>query len=332
MKRRTFIAGLGSVAALLPHAGRAQQPDRRKLVAILMGTLETEPETMRRVAAFRDGLKALGWVEGKNVQIEARWGGGNPERIRAFAQELVEMKPDIILTNGTPSTAAIKSQTSSIPVVFAVITDPISDGFVASLARPGGNITGFTAFDSEMGGKWVELLKEIAPDVRRAALLFNPRTAPGGGSGLMRPFFDAAANTLQTELIPVPVESAADIERALTAHAAQANAGLIAMPDGFLIVNSTLIVRLANQLRLPAVYPFRLFAAEGGMISYGIDSADLNFRAASYVDRILKGASPADLPIQTPVKFEMVINLKTAKSLGLNVSLTLQSRADEVIE
>ena len=203
----------------------------------------------------------------------------------------------ILVTNGTPSTAAFKRETSSIPIVFAVVSDPVTDGFVASLARPGGNITGFSAFDSEMGGKWMELLKEIVPRITRAVLLFNPRTAPGGGTGLMRPFFDAAARALSVDLVPVPVESVADIERSLPVQAAQPNTGFIAMPDGFLVANSALVVRLANELRLPAIYPFRFFATDGGLISYGVDSADLNQRAASYVDRILKGAKPAELPI-----------------------------------
>jgi putative tryptophan/tyrosine transport system substrate-binding protein len=331
MQRRAFIAGLGG-AALAPISARAQQPGRMRRIAFLMNTMGSDDETQRRFAAFRRGLNALGWIEGRNIQIETRFAAGNIERVQTYARELVRMAPDILVTNGTPSTAAFKRETSAIPIVFAVITDPVGDGFVASLARPGGNITGFSAFDSEMGGKWVELLKEVAPGVKRAALLFNPRTAPGGGTGLMRPFFDAAARALAVELIPMAVENTAAIERSLAAHAAQPNAGLIAMPDGFVLVNSALVVRLANQLRLPAVYPFRLFAADGGLMSYGVDSADLNQRAASYVDRILKGANPADLPIQTPTKFELVINLKTAKALGIEVPLILQQRADEVIE
>jgi putative ABC transport system substrate-binding protein len=236
----------------------------------------------------------------ENIRIETRWSGGNPERVRSHARELIQLAPDVLVTNGTPSTAALKRETSSIPVVFAVITDPVGDGFAASLSRPGGNITGFSAYDSEMGGKWVQLLTEIAPNITRAALM--------------------------------PVLETAGIEGSLASHAAHPNAGLIAMPDGFVLVNSALVIRLANELRLPAIYPFRFFAVDGGLMSYGVDTADLNRRAASYVDRILKGANPADLPIQTPTKFELVLNLKTAKALGLTIAPQLLARADEVIE
>lgn len=216
--------------------------------------------------------------------------------------------------------------------MFAIVADPVNDGFVASLPRPGGNITGFSSFDSEIGGKWVELLKDVAPNVKRAALLFNPKTVPGGGKGLMRPFFDAGARKLAVEPIPMPIESAAELERSLRDYATGPNSGLIAMPDGFLGVNVKLVVRLANELRLPAIYPFRFYATNGGLLSYGIDSADLNFRAASYIDRILKGAIPADLPVQAPTKFELTINLKTAMALGLTIPLALQASADEVFE
>jgi putative ABC transport system substrate-binding protein len=332
MKRREFIAGLSSSAALTPLAALAQQADPMRRVAILMGTSEHDGETQRRIAAFRKGLHALGWVEGKNIRIEARWGGGNLDRIRAHARDIVQSKPNVVLTNGTPSTAALQRETSTIPVVFAVITDPVGDGFVASLSRPGGNITGFSAFDSEVSGKWMEFLKEMAPTVARTGILFNPRTVPGGGTRLMRPFLDAAARSMATEPVPIPVENASEIEPALAAHAARSRAGLIAMPDGFLFVNSALIVRLTNELKLPTVYPFRHFATIGGLMSYGVDTNDLNLRAATYVDRILKGAKPAELPVQTPVKFELVINLATAKTMGLTVPLSLQSRADEVIE
>ena len=300
MKRREFITLIGGAAALGPLAARAQQPERMRQIAFLMNTDEADGETQRRLSAFRKGLHELGWIEGKNIRIETRWGGGSPERVRAYAKELVQSAPDVLVTNGTPSTAALQRETSSIPIVFAVITDPVSDGFAASLSRPGGNITGFSAYDSEMGGKWMELLKEVAPGVTRATLLFNPRTAPGGGTGLMRPFFDAAARTLAVELVPMPILDPAGIERSLASHAAQPNAGLIAMPDGFVIVNSALVIRVANELRLPAIYPFRFFAANGGLMSYGVDTADLNHRAASYVDRVLKGANPADLPIHRP--------------------------------
>jgi putative ABC transport system substrate-binding protein len=331
MKRRDFIALTGA-AALTPFVARAQHAEGTRRIAVLMGTSEQDEETQRRLAAFRKGLQTLGWVEGKNIRIEGRWGGGKLERIRAHARDIVASKPDAVLTNGTPSTAAMQRETATIPIVFAVITDPVGDGFVASLSRPGGNITGFSAYDPEVSGKWMEFLKEMAPSVTRAGILFNPRTVPGGGTRLMRPFLDAAARTMAIEPTAIPVETAADIESALAAHAARPGAGLVAMPDGFLFVNSALIVRLTNQLKLPTVYPFRHFAAIGGLMSYGVDTNDLNLRAASYVDRILKGAKPGELPVQTPIKFELVINLKTAKTMGVTVPLSLQSRADEVIE
>ena len=331
MQRREFITLVGGAAALAPFAVRAQQPERVRVIGMLMNAEPTDPELQRRVSGLREGLKALGWIEGKNLRIEARWGVGDADRVQTYARELAQLAPEVIFTNGTPSTAAVKRETSSIPVVFAIVADPVGDGFVASLSRPAGNITGFSSFDSDIGGKWAELLKEIAPGVTRAALLFNPRTVPGGGTGLMRPVFDAAARKLGMTPQAMPVGSAADIERSLTDYAGAA-AGLVVMPDGFLLVNTELVIRLANELRLPTVYPFRQFVGRGGLISYGVDSVDLNWRAATYVDRVLKGANPADLPIQTPTKFELAINLKTAKALGLTIPLPLQAAADEVIE
>jgi len=331
MQRREFITLAGGAAALAPFAVRAQQPERVRVIGMLMNAEPTDPEIQRRVTGLREGLKALGWIEGKNLYIEARWGAGDADGVRTYARELVQLAPEVIFTNGTPSTAAVKRETSSIPVVFAIVADPVGDGFVASLSRPAGNITGFSSFDSDIGGKWAELLKEIAPGVTRAALLFNPRTVPGGGTGLMRPVFDAAARKLGVTPQAMPVGSAVDIERSLAAYAGAA-AGLVVMPDGFLLVNTELVIRLANELRLPTVYPFRQFVGRGGLISYGVDSVDLNRRAATYLDRVLRGANPADLPIQTPTKFELAINLKTAKALGLTIPLPLQAAADEVVE
>lgn len=331
MRRREFIVGL-SGAALAPLTARAQQGERIRRVGTLLNADPADQEIRKRFDAFRRGLEALGWIEGKNLRIESRWGVGDADRVQTYAQELVRLAPDVLFSNGTPGTAALKRATSSIPIVFAIVADPVNDGFVASLPRPGGNITGFSSFDSEIGGKWVELLKDVAPNVKRAALLFNPKTVPGGGKGLMRPFFDAGARKLAVEPIPMPIESAAELERSLRDYATGPNSGLIAMPDGFLGVNVKLVVRLANELRLPAIYPFRFYATNGGLLSYGIDSADLNFRAASYIDRILKGAIPADLPVQAPTKFELTINLKTAKALGLTIPLALQASADEVFE
>jgi putative ABC transport system substrate-binding protein len=331
MKRRQFLGLLGAAAAW-PQAARAQQPERMRHVAVLMNTAESDPDTQARLAALRRGLAMHGWVEGRNIRIEIRSGRGDAEAVRAHARDLAQSGAEVILTNGTPATTAIKRATSSIPVVFAMVTDPVGDGLVESLSRPGRNVTGFSAFESEIGGKWIELLREAVPGVERAALLFNPRTVPGGGTRLMRPHFDAAARALGIEPVAMPVESPDDIERALSAHAGRGRAGLVGMPDGFLFVNGERVVRLAGELRLPAIFPFRRFAELGALMTYGVDPGDLNLRAASYVDRILKGERPADLPVQAPTQYELVINMKTAKTLGIEIPPTLLARADEVIE
>ena len=289
-------------------------------------------ELQRRLAAFRRGMNTLGWVEGKNFRIEMRWGRGDRDLVQSLAQDLVRIASEVILSNGTPSTVALQRETSRIPIVFAQVTDPVGEGLVASLNRPGGNITGFSAYDSEMGGKWMELLKEIAPGVKRAALLFNPRTAPGGGTKLIWPHLESAAHAMSVEPVSMPVASAADIERSLRSHASTSGGGLVVMPDGFMFLNSARVVELANELRIPAIYPFRLFATIGGLMTYGVDGGDLNLRAASYVDRILNGEKPSDLPVQAPTKYETVLNLKTARALGLTVPAALQVGADEVIE
>ena len=332
MRRREFIARLTGAAAAWPAIARGQTTKRLRQIAILVGPARTDVEAERRLLAFREGLRALGWTEGENIAIETRWGAGNPELIEQYARELVRWKPDLIFTNSTPVTRAFKRITTTIPIVFAAVSDPVGDGFVASLARPGGNVTGFSNFDSEIGGKWVELLHEIAPEVRHAALVFNPKTAPGGGTAFIRPSFDTAARKLTLQPIPVPVHSVAELEAALGRHARAGKVGLIIMPDSFNVANSATIIRLCRELRLPAIYPFRTFANSGGLASYGVDTADVNRRAASYVDRILKGAQPADLPVQNPTRLELAINLKTAQALGLTIPPTLLARADEVIE
>ncbi len=303
-----------------------------RTIGILLNADENEVDAQRRLAAFRRGMNTLGWVEGKNFRIEMRWGRGDRDLVQSLAQDLVRIASEVILSNGTPSTVALQRETSRIPIVFAQVTDPVGEGLVASLNRPGGNITGFSAYDSEMGGKWMELLKEIAPGVKRAALLFNPRTAPGGGTKLIWPHLESAARAMSVEPVSMPVASAADIERSLRSHASTSGGGLVVMPDGFMFLNSARVVELANELRIPAIYPFRLFATIGGLMTYGVDGGDLNLRAASYVDRILKGEKPSDLPVQAPTKYETVLNLKTARALGLTVPAALQVGADEVIE
>lgn len=331
MRRRTFVA-LGAAVALAPLAARAQPSQRVRTIGILLNADEKEVDAQRRLAAFRRGMNALGWVEGKNIRIEMRWGRGDRDLVQSLAHDLVSINSEVILTNGTPSTVALQRETSSIPIVFAQVTDPVGEGLVASLNRPGGNITGFSAYDSEMGGKWMELLKEIAPGITRAALLFNPRTAPGGGTKLIWPHLETAARAMSVEPVSMAVASTADIERSLRSHASSPGAGIVVMPDGFMFLNSARVVELANELRIPAIYPFRLFATIGGLMTYGVDGADLNLRAASYVDRILKGEKPSDLPVQAPTKYETVLNLKTARALGLTVPAALQVGADEVIE
>ena len=330
--RRKFLATLGGAAAAWPLASSARQSESMRQVAVLIGPAESDIEAQRRIAAFRERMQGLGWVDGRNVRFEYRWGGGDPDRIARYAAELVAAQPDVIMANSTPVIAALKRATANIPIVFAVVADPVGDGFVASLSRPGGNITGFSSFDPGIGGKWVQLLKEVAPTVTRVALLFNPRTAPGGGWPFVRPFVEAAARSAGVEALPVPAHSAEEIHRGLAELAQTSGSGLVAMPDTFVVVNGQAIIRSTERHRLPAIYPFRLFAEQGGLMSYGVDTADLNARAATYVDRILRGEKPADLPVQAPAKYELAINLKTARARGIEVPLPLLARADEVIE
>jgi putative ABC transport system substrate-binding protein len=293
-----------------------------------MPQAQNDPEAQGRVAAFREGLEKFGWTDGRNIRIETRWGVADANSIKQIATELVALHPDVILTNNTPTVRAFQQATRPMPIVFVSIADPIRTGFVLSLARPGGNITGFTNFEASMGGKWLELLKEIAPRTTRVALIFNPDTH----SGQFFQSIEAASSSLGIEAVQTPVHDAAEIERALASFNGEANVGLVSMPDSFTTVHSGLIISLARKYRLPAVSWIRSFAASGGLMSYGVDLPDLYRRAASYVDRILKGAKPADLPVQQPNKFDFVINLKTAKALGLTVPPLLIASADEVIE
>ena len=327
IKRRAFITLLGGAVAW-PLAVRAQQPHRMRRIGVLMAYADREYRS--HLAAFREELQELGWTEGRDVQIDYRWAALDPESMRRFARELIALQPDVILSASSPTTASLLQETRSIPIIFANVSDPIGSGFVTSFARPGGNVTGFITMEPTMAGKWLELLKEIAPRVTKCALLFNPTTAPYA-EYFLNPF-KAAAASFAVEAIIANVRDAAELETAIAAQTREPNGGLIVMPDTFTTVHRAKITALAAQYRLPAVYPFRFFAANGGLLSYGSDTVDNYRRSATYVDRVLHGAKPSELPVQAPVKFELVMNLKTAKALGLDVPPLLQQRADEVIE
>jgi len=328
MRRREFMTVLGGAAVGWPLAARAQG-ERVRRIGVLMGIAESDPARQSFVTAFTEALQELGWSSGRNIRIEYCWGAGDAERIRDFARELVEMQLDLIVGHTTPVVAVLKAQTRTIPIVFTQVSDPVGSGFIDGFAKPGGNITGFTNLESSMGSKLGELLKEVAPTITRVAVMFNPDTAPDRGTYFLRPV-EAAAPSLHVEVIPAPVHNDAEIESAITTLVP--GTGLIVMPDIFILAHREQILALADRHRLPAAYAYRLFAASGGLLSYGTDLADLFRRAARYVDRILTGTKPAELPVQQPTKFELVINLKTAKTLGLNVPLSLQAGADEVIE
>jgi putative ABC transport system substrate-binding protein len=328
VKRREFISLIIGAAAVWPLAARAEQPARMRRIGVLMGTSENDPESAQRIAAFREVLGKGGWSEGGNVAIDFRWGGGDPVRMRVLAKELIGATPDIVVAESTPATAALRQETSTIPIVFFAVADPVGRGFVASFPRPGGNVTGFTTTEPTMAGKWLGLLKEIAPRTGRVAAIFNPQTH----SGQYWRSIETAAPTHGVEFAKSPVHGASEIERAVKALANEPNGSLIVMPDSFTLAHRELIVALSAQYRLPSIYAFRVFPRTGGLISYGIDLVEGYRNAASYVDRILKGENPGNLPIQAPTKFELVINLKTARALDLVVPLTLQAIADEVIE
>jgi putative ABC transport system substrate-binding protein len=327
MKRRAFIAGLGS-AAVWPLVTRAQQLERTRRIGVLMNNAADDPDGQLRVTVFAQGLQESGWTVGRNVRIEYRWAGGDADRIRKYAAELVGLAPDVILTTGSFGLGPLQQATRSVPIVFVAVVDPVGAGFVASLAQPGGNITGFTSYEYSLGVKWLELLKQIAPGVSRAAVLRDP-TIPSGVGQLA---IQGAAQSFGVELTPVDVRHADEIERAVGAIARLPTSGLIIVSSALAVAHRDLIVRLAEKHKLPAVYPARYFITAGGLISYGPDGLDQYRRAASYVDRILKGEKPADLPVQAPTKFELVINLKTAKAMELTVPSSLLARADEVIE
>jgi putative ABC transport system substrate-binding protein len=328
IRRREFITLLGGAAAW-PLAARAQQSERMRRIGVLMGIAD-DREGQARVTVLKQGLQELGWADGRNIQIETRFSGGDVGRIRAHAAELVALAPDVIVANTTPVTRAVRQATSSIPIVMAAVNDPVEQGFVSSLAHPGGNITGFMFIDFQMVGKWLEMLKEVAPGVVRAALMFNPDTSPYYYLYLRS--FEAVPRSVAVEVTAAPVRDTAEVEEAIAKLGRDPGSGLIVAPDAFTLVHHALLIRLAQQHRLPAIYAFRTHVAQGALMSYGPDVYDLYRRSASYVDRILKGAKPADLPVQQPTKFELAINLKTAKALGLEVPPTLLARADEVIE
>jgi ABC-type uncharacterized transport system substrate-binding protein len=331
MRRREFITLVGGAAAAWPLAARTQQPERTRLIGVLMGYAEGDSEAQAQIAAFRDGLQKLGLMEVHNTRIDTRWATAtDTAAMQRFAKELVALKCDVILASTTPTTTALLQQTRSIPIVFATVGDPIGSGFVASFPRPGGNVTGFVTIEGSLGGKWMELLKQIAPHVARVAFLFNPVTAPYA-EYILKPF-KAAAASFAVEAIAAPFHDTSELEPVVAAQAREPNGGLIVMPDAFLIDHRAEIISLAARYRLPAVYPYRLFAEVGGLLSYGVDLTNNFRRAATYVDRILKGEKPSELPVQAPVKFELVINIKTAKALGLDVPVHLQQLADEVIE
>lgn len=300
-------------------------------IGVLMPFAESDTEIRAQIAAFRDGLSKLGWTDGRNVQFDHRWAAGTIGQVRAFAKELVELRPDVIVGRATPVIAALLQETRTIPIVFLSVSDPVGDGFVASLARPGGNVTGFTAVEASLGGKWLELLREIAPRVSRIAIIFDPTRAPGGGAYYLRQVEDAA-KSFALKWVANAVRDAADIGRTLDAFAREPNSGLVVLPDITTVTHRDLIVSMAARLRLPAVYGFSSFAMLGGLISYGVDLADLFRRGASYVDRILRGAKPSDLPVQQPIMFELTINRKTATALGLTIPHSILLRADQVIE
>ena len=329
MQRREFITLVGGAVAL-PLTAYAQKPDGVRL-GVLMPFATTDPSSKLDIAALVGQLQVLGWTEGRNLRIDYRWAAGNAERMQASAKELVAQQPDVIFCRSTPVTAALLKQTRTIPIVFTVVSDPVGEHFVESLARPGGNATGFTNVESSLTGKWLELLKEVAPGIKRVAFIFNPKLAPGGGSYYTR-LIEASAPTFAVTPTVAPVQDAAEIERAIGEFVREPNGGLVVLPDATTLVHRKLIVALAERHRVPAIYAFRIIVTDGGLISYGIDVVDQFRQAAGYVDRILKGAKPAELPVQLPTKFAMDINLKTAKKLGLNVPLLMQQRADEVIE
>jgi putative ABC transport system substrate-binding protein len=330
MRRRDFIKVIGGAAAAWPLAAHAQQPDRIRLIGVLMGFAESDPIAQSRLVAFRDALAKLGWTEGSNLRIELRWGADDPDRMRTFAKDLVDLRPDTILSHSLLGTASVQRESRTIPIVFVSVSDPIGSGFVASLARPGGNLTGLLFYETSIVSKWLSMLKEMAPRLARSALVANPRTAP---YDYFLRTAEAAAPSLAIEIVPSRVENTADIENAVESVARMPDSGLVIPPDSTMLRNRNLIVALAVRYRLPSVYYDRSFVTAGGLMSYCLaDPVEPFQQAASYVDRILRGENPADLPVAVPTKYSTIVNLKTAKALGLTVPPGLMVAADEVIE
>ncbi len=328
IRRREFVALFGGAAAW-PFAARAQQPDRIRRIGVLLNVPENDAEAQAWLTGLRQGLEKLGWVQDRNAHMDVRSAAGRADQFPVLAKELVAKQPDVILTHAPPSTSALQRETRTIPIVFVAVSDPIGPGFVASLARPRGNITGLLTFEPGITGKWLAMLKEIAPHLERVALVGNPATT---NYDYFQRTAEAAAQSLMVKLIPYRVATAADIEGAIIGFADVANGGLLLPPDTTGVRNRDLIIALAARHRLPAVYPFRFYVADGGLMSYGVDQVEMFRQAASYVDRILRGGSPADIPVQAPTKYTTVVNLKTAKALGFEVPSSLMVRADEVIE
>jgi len=330
MRRREFITLLGGATAAWPLAARAQLAERVRRIGVLAPGASSDTDQRSRLKVFQDALQEMGWTNGRNVRIEIRLAGGNTERFQTYSAELVAAKPDVLLADSSPSTAALQRETRTVPIVFARVTDPVGQGFVASIARPGGNITGFTNYEPEMGGKWLELLKEAVPRIRRVALMYNPQTAPFTASFLQP--IEAAARANGVALIDAPVHNASQLEAAIATQGNEPGGGLLLQTDSFLVVHRDLIVVSAARHRLPTIAGGTVFTASGVLMSYAVDVASMYRGAATYVDRILRGEKPADLPVHAPTKYELVINLKTAKALDLDLPASLLARADEVIE
>jgi putative ABC transport system substrate-binding protein len=332
MRRREFITLIGGAAALSSQVASAQSPGGVRRIGVLLSLAESDPEGKAQFSRFTQGLAELGWIDGRNLRMEIRWGRGDVDRIQIFAKELVALQPDVILAHGTPVTAALHRETRTIPIVFVTVSDPVGDGFVAGLPHPGGNITGFLTSESAITAKMFELLSEIAPGLKRVAILFNPDTAPGGGTYYFRDF-EPAVRSANVEVIAARARSDAEIEAVVTSLGGEPGGGLVVMPDYFMLNHIGPITLLAARDNVPAIYPWRsVVADDGALFSYGPDLRDIVRRGAPYVDRILRGEKPADLPVQVPVKFEMAVNAKTAKALGLIVPPSIRLRADEVIE